>query len=759
MSLIEKLPLALQTLTTENGANRVLIAVRSDLSLEGIYDEEWLVISNERLRIFRLDHFSSNAQPPVSRLDIAIADLKSPRTESLIGGGALLATVNGHTFELIRYSNSRQRVFRRVSRYIEDLARYHEAIAQGEDENPEPVLPEDKEEAKYCPRCSLLLPEATTVCPACVNKVRVAARLAQYLKPFRKQTIVLSVMLLTSTMLGLVSPYLMRPLMDKVLVPSGEPLPLRQRFFWLGAIILGMVTAQLLAQGINVVQGRVASSLSHKLAHSLRVELYQHLQRLSLNFFDNRKTGSLMTRLTQDTQELESVLTDGAQYFIANLLTLMGIIVVLLVLDWRLFLFLTIPIPFVILLSRYFRKRMQRLWPRWWHFRGLLNSAIHDNLSGIRVVKAFAREAREIERFQPISSELSKAGIRTEQTWLTMFSILTFTTGLGAIIVWTVGGMGVLSGTLTLGTLLTFIAFLAMFYGPLQFANRFSEWLSRALAAADRVFEILDSSPSVPEPAEPVTLASIDGQVEFKNVTFGYDSHNPVLKNLTLTVKPGEMIGLVGHSGAGKSTTINLLCRLYDVDEGQICIDGIDVKRIAQRDLRSQIGLVMQDPFLFNGTIAENISYSKSDAKCEEIIAAAKAANAHDFIAAKPDGYDTIVGERGNALSGGERQRISIARAILHDPRILVLDEATSAVDTDSEKQIQDAIARLTKGRTTFAIAHRLSTLRYADRLVVFKAGQVQEIGTHDELLDQKGEFHRLVEMQQEMSMIRAVAG
>jgi ATP-binding cassette subfamily B protein len=298
-----------------------------------------------------------------------------------------------------------------------------------------------------------------------------------------------------------------------------------------------------------------------------------------------------------------------------------------------------------------------------------------------------------------------------------------------------------------------------MFFGPLQFANRFSEWLSRALAAADRVFEILDSSPSVPEPAEPVTIARIDGQVEFKNVSFGYDSHHPVLKNLNLKVKAGEMIGLVGHSGAGKSTTINLLCRLYDVNEGEICIDGIDVRKIRQQDLRSQIGLVMQDSFLFNGSIAENISYSKSDATREEIIKAAKAANAHDFIAAKADGYDTIVGERGNALSGGERQRISIARAILHDPRILVLDEATSAVDTDSEKQIQDAIARLTKGRTTFAIAHRLSTLRYADRLMVFKAGEIEEIGTHDELLEKKGEFHRLVEMQQEMSRIKAIGG
>ncbi|MCA1576691.1 MAG: ATP-binding cassette domain-containing protein [Acidobacteria bacterium] len=759
MSLIEKLPPPLQTLTTESGSNSILIAVKADLSLDGSYNEEWLVINKDRLRIFQLDPFSSNGRPPASRLDIPIAELKSPRAESLIGGGALLATVDGETVELVRYSNSRQRVFRRVSKYLNDLAEYHEAIENGEEEKPEPVLEEDTDEEKYCRRCGLLLPEGTAVCPACLNKRRVAARLAQYLKPFRKQTIILSALLLASTLLGLVSPYLMRPLMDVVLVPSGEPRPLQQRFFWLAVILCGMLATQLLAQMLTVVQGRVSTSLSHKLAHSLRVELYQHLQRLSLNFFDHRKTGSLMNRLTQDTQELENVLTNGAQFFIANFLTLLGIIVVLLLLNWQLFLLVMIPIPFVILLSHVFRKRMQRLWPRWWHVRGLLNSAIHDNLSGIRVVKAFAQETREIERFQPLSSELTEAGIRTGQTWLTMFSILTFTTGLGSIIVWSVGGMQVLVGELTLGTLLTFIAFLSMFYGPLQFANRFSEWLTRTLAAADRVFEILDTAPSVTEATNPVAIARINGRVDFKNVTFGYDAHNPVIKNLTLSVKAGEMIGLVGHSGAGKSTTINLLCRLYDVNEGQICIDGIDVRKIRQQDLRSQIGLVMQDPFLFNGTIAENISYSKSAATREEIIEAAMAANAHDFIAAKPDGYDTIVGERGNALSGGERQRLSIARAILHNPRILVLDEATSSVDTDAEKQIQDAIARLIKGRTTFAIAHRLSTLRYADRLVVFKGGAVEEVGTHDELLAKQGEFHRLVQMQQEMSRITAIGG
>jgi ATP-binding cassette subfamily B protein len=329
----------------------------------------------------------------------------------------------------------------------------------------------------------------------------------------------------------------------------------------------------------------------------------------------------------------------------------------------------------------------------------------------------------------------------------------------GTVITWYVGGRQVVGDEMSLGTLITFLAYLGTFYGPLQFLSRLADWLARALASAERIFEIIDSDPDVPEAEEPVPMPRIDGRVSFDDVTFGYDRHKPVLRNVGLDVAQGEMIGFVGHSGAGKSTTINLICRFYDVNEGRILIDGVDIRKIPQQDLRSQIGVVLQDTFLFSGTICDNIGYAKPGATVEEIMAAAKAANAHDFICQKPDGYDTQVGERGQSLSGGERQRISIARAILHNPRILILDEATSSVDTDTEKQIQDAIARLIKGRTTFAIAHRLSTLRNANRLVVLKEGKVEEVGTHDELMEKKGEFYRLVGMQQEMSQITGIAG
>jgi ATP-binding cassette, subfamily B, bacterial len=296
-----------------------------------------------------------------------------------------------------------------------------------------------------------------------------------------------------------------------------------------------------------------------------------------------------------------------------------------------------------------------------------------------------------------------------------------------------------------------------MFFGPLQWFNQMMNWLSHAISSADRIFEIIDTPSDVPDRPDAISLNRVEGAVELENITFGYEKHDPVLKNISLLVQPGEMIGLVGQSGAGKSTLINLVSRFYDPDQGKIKIDGVDVKRIKQEDLHKQIGVVLQETFLFDGTVSENIAYSSPDTTPEEIMRAAKIANAHEFIVKMSDGYDTQVGERGHRLSGGQKQRIAIARAILHNPKILILDEATASVDTETERKIQEAISRLVKGRTTFAIAHRLSTLRNADRLVVIDKGEIAEMGTHDELLDQKGIYFKLVEAQRELSKIQGV--
>jgi ATP-binding cassette subfamily B protein len=413
------------------------------------------------------------------------------------------------------------------------------------------------------------------------------------------------------------------------------------------------------------------------------------------------------------------------------------------------------PIPIVLAFCLIYWKPMSQMFHRvgqkWARFHTHLNESLH----GIRVVKAFAKEDKEFAKFAERNRELRDAGIAVDTRWYTIYGFMTFFSGLGAVILWAVGGLMVYRGEITLGQFWTTNAFLALIYGPLQWFAQVNQWFSRAMAGADRIFEIMDMDTE--KYGDRGQHMAVQGEVQFENVRFGYDKSNPVLKNINFTAKPGEMIGLVGKSGAGKSTTINLICRFYEPDVGAIKIDGVDYRDIALQDLREQIGIVLQEPFLFNGTIGENIAYGKPGATFDEVIAAAKAANAHNFVLAKPDGYDTMVGERGAKLSGGERQRVSIARAILHNPRILILDEATSSVDVETEKQIQEAIGRLIEGRTTFAIAHRLSTLRNASRLIVLEKGEIAEIGTHAELMEKEGVFYTLVQSQSQINEIIGV--
>ncbi|HEX2948967.1 MAG TPA: ABC transporter ATP-binding protein [Armatimonadota bacterium] len=503
----------------------------------------------------------------------------------------------------------------------------------------------------------------------------------------------------------------------------------------------------------------MSASLGNRVTHDIRCQLYKHLQYLSLGFFDKRQVGGVISRVNQDTGQLQAFLVWASQDLANNLLLLVGIGVMLFKLNWQLALFVLIPAPVVALFAgnfwRRIRANMHRFFRRW----GKLNAALNESLQGLRIVKAFAQEPREVHRFQTQSLEVALAGIKAERTASVLFASISLVIMLGSLLVWYIGGRNVLFGKMSLGDFWAFIAYVGMFYGPLQSLSFLFNFSSRSLTAAERVFEVLDTQPEVRDQASAGARKRLDGEVEFRNVVFGYERHRPALKGVSFTVQAGEMIGLVGQSGAGKSTTINLLCRFYDANEGEIRIDGVPIRDLSLEDLRSQIGLVPQDTFLFSGTIAENIAYAKPDATREEIIRAAKVANAHDFIRKKPDGYETHIGEGGKGLSGGEMQRLAIARAVLHNPRILILDEATSHVDVETEKQVQEAIARLVKGRTTFAIAHRLSTLKNADRLLVLKDGEIAEIGTHDELLAKEdGEFHRLVKTYQEISSVRAVA-
>lgn len=502
---------------------------------------------------------------------------------------------------------------------------------------------------------------------------------------------------------------------------------------------------------LEIVKNRLMTKVGSGISRDLRKTVFAKIHTLSIRYIDAKKTGDLMNRVNGDTGTIQDFIANNASYGINQLLIFVLVAVVMFVMDWRMSLLVLIPIPVICYIWVWLRRRFSTMYHNQWKVQDKCNSILHDILSGIKVVKAFGAEKREVGRFSKVSEKLAFISARNEKMSNTIFPLLSFIMGLGNFFILYYGGKLILDKHMQLGELIQFTQYANMLYGPLGWLTFFPRALTQAAISTERIFEILDEEPEIKNLNE-VQLENIEGRISLKNISFGYKSYEPILKGITLDVKPGEMIGLVGHSGAGKSTLINLIMRLYDVDEGQLLIDGSDIKSIEQRALRANIGVVLQETFLFSGTILQNITYAKPDATLEDVIRAAKIANAHDFIMKFPDGYDTKVGERGQRLSGGERQRISIARAILHDPKILILDEATASVDTETEYQIQEALGRLVKNRTTFAIAHRLSTLRNATRLLVLDHGKPIELGTHDELMKARGKYYSLVMAQREMS-------
>ncbi len=557
----------------------------------------------------------------------------------------------------------------------------------------------------------------------------------------------------------LARPILTRPILNQGLgLKEGYTADYDVLMFYVG-ILMGLTVLATLA---GALQMRLLAMLGSRIARDIRNRTYGHLHKLSLSFFSKKRTGSIVTRITSDSDRIWDFVAFTLVDASMALLTLIGVVFFLFYMNWRLACFVLVPIPVMLGLTVFFHKKMHGFFRRMWHRWSHMTAIVSDAIPGVRVIKAFSQEKREVDRFMDSNAHYYEGEMTMIALWTTFGPAIRFCSQLGSLIIWTLGGYWAvqtalapdpeqLANPLYPGDLMAYIGYMWMFYGPVHMISHMDRMFNRAATSVQRIFEILDTEPAVFSKTGAEQPTSLKGAIELKNVSFSYDGIRSVLKNISVEIPAGKMIGLAGPSGAGKSTMINLICRFYDVLEGQILIDGVDVRDYDVEALRLRIGVVLQEPFLFHGTVAQNVAYGNPEASIGEIIEAAKAANAHDFIVGFPDGYDTLVGERGQSLSGGERQRISIARAVLNNPTILILDEATSSVDTETEKLIQDAIDHLIANRTTIAIAHRLSTLRKADRLVVLDKGEIVEQGTHEELVGKEdGLYAKLLRMQAE---------
>ena len=729
---IEELPstVADRVHAAKEADEHVVIQVATDMAGREHFSNRFLVVTSKRLLVLSPNSSDDDVLMPIGQI-------KTARIEPLIGGGRL--DVEGRESEpaQLYYSNSLAPKFAEVAEGIN-------LILEGEDPN----LPLQLDQT-HCAQCQRLLPEKGGICPACIKKGDTLKRLLRYMIPYKGRALVLIALTLFTSLIELAPPYIAKHIIDDVLTAQG------------GVDLLYLYVGMLFALAIvrwvgNVVRRWLNTWVGFRAIADLRADLFRAMQFLPLRFYDKRKVGSLIARMNNDSDLVEVYLIFDAPFILSNATMIVGILGLLFYMDWQLTLYVLLPVPPIVLGSSLIWNRMQGYWRRWGARWSRLSTHLNESIGGIRIVKAFAQEQRESTRFDRHNHALRDVSVSAERSWLVFFMITNFFMSFGAFFVWYVGGAQILDGQLQLGALMAFISYLWMLYQPLKWFGDFYSFMVRAFAGAERIFEVIDARSEPFEEANALPMPDMRGRVHFKKAAFAYDPGKIVLRDIELEVQPGEMIGLVGRSGVGKSTLINLITRFYDASRGRVEIDGVDIRSIRLEDLRSQIGLVAQQSFLFNGTIADNIAYGKPGASFEEILRAARAANAHEFIVNKTDGYDMIVGEQGNKLSGGEKQRIAIARAILHDPKILILDEATSSLDTPTEKKIQEAIARLVKGRTTFAIAHRLSTLRSAHRLVVLDGGKIAEVGTHEELMARRGIFYNLVQTQQATSAVMA---
>ena len=578
--------------------------------------------------------------------------------------------------------------------------------------------------------------------------MNILRRLFHFVRPYWKMLVIIGVVMLVSTGLQLLPPLVQREIIDRV-VERG----LLGQLLRLVLILIGVYALQQLA---SFGESYLRHVLGARFIFDLRVRIYQHLQRLSLAFYEQTSTGELMSRVTNDVNALESFVTHGVALTTVDLLRLVGACVILIVLNWQLALWMLAPIPFIVIGLRIFNQKVRPIYRQARDRLGDINAGLQDNLTGIRVIKAFVQETSELDEFREASDRYRRERVRSIRMWSTVFPLLRFLALLGSAVVLGFGARLVVLGELTLGTLVAFLSYSTSFYEPLRRLTEVDNIFQQAIAAGERIFELLDETPNIQSEPDAVVLDEIEGRISFEHVNFRYEDkeeeEDRVLRDVTFDMEPGEVVALVGPSGAGKTSIARLLCRYYDPNDGRVLVDGHDIREVDLYSLRQHVAVVLQDTFLFNSTVRDNLRYGNPDATQAQLEHAAKAAYAHDFITEMPDGYSTEIGERGVKLSGGQKQRLALARAIVTDPRILILDEATSSVDAEAEYLIQKALEEVMKGRTSLVIAHRLSTIRNADKIIALEGGRIREVGDHEELLAKEGLYSHLYRRQLELA-------
>ena len=755
----EPVPGYMQAAFSANGipANRLIYAIHTDLTPEGDFSDVYVAVDNINLYIlYGLEEVVKTegarrivAQYTTHKVEtLPLSSLGELKTEKLLST-CRLVSVKGEKSEDAP-KDERTDVEKTMVMlfslgllgFVDRLIKVVKNIREGVDPLREVIV----DDSLFCPKCGTRYPEPERkLCPLCTDKMSIFFRLLGFFRFYKGKVAAVTAVMLFITGLSILAPYIGTAFfIDEVLNPQSE------WYRMVGRAVLFILAIRIMNTCLEMLQGTVLAKTMPWIIYDLQLRIFEAMQRLSVGFYMSKRTGALMNRVSRDSRNIYWFFVDGMPFIVINVAMFIGVFVVMFVMEWRLALICIGIIPILAVMYRILMRIFRRYHHKFWVINSQMNNMVSDAVNGQRVIKAFAREDAESNRFANMGGKQVAVDIARFNLGFTAFPLIGMCMFLGQAIVMLFGGMMVIRGEITLGVFLAFLAYLNMLYGPLQFLSTVSNWGARCMDAAQRVFEVIDAHADITEPENPVPLPDMKGEISVRDVWFQYDPATPVLKGMNLEVPAGQTLGIVGKTGAGKSTLANLIARLYDVNEGSIYVDGVDVKQLSLTELRTNIGIVSQEIYLFIGSIIDNIRYAKPDATLEEVIWAAKMASAHDFITNLPDGYETRVGAGGQELSGGERQRLSIARTIIQNPKILILDEATAAMDTETEGKIQAALNKLQAGRTTIAIAHRLSTLKDADMLAVINEGAVVENGTHEELMRKKGEYHKLYSIQME---------